>query len=428
MSELYEDYERGLAAASTSPADAAARFKTVVTSDLKDDLSLTLKEKSVYELVKVLCNSAAHDELLNIFEDTLPPYFKSISKAKSGKIVRSVIDRATDALGSAKRSIAIDLTKVAIEWCGTARKFLKLQLESVLSVLYLEDGDLQVALTTVTDLVRAIKKVDDKHVLVDVHLIESRVQHALHNIPKAKAALTSARAAASSIYVGPKVLAAMDQQSGQIAMEERDYKTSFSYFFEAFEGFDSLERGDKPDERARSALKYMLLSKIMNDNAKECEGVCMHKLALKYGTDLEIECMKMVASAYSKRSLSEYESVINNEKYKAVIHGDSVVQSKLTELSDMLIEQNLTKLIEAYSRVEVEHIAKLIALDVDVVSRKLSQMILDNKFNGILDQGTGSIIVFDDESADKSYDYALETIDTLGHTVDKLFEKAKLLD
>lgn len=42
------------------------------------------------------------------------------------------------------------------------------------------------------------------------------------------------------------------------AAEEKDWKTAYSYFFEAFEGYDSI---DSP--RAITALKYMLLCKIV---------------------------------------------------------------------------------------------------------------------------------------------------------------------
>lgn len=104
------------------------------------------------------------------------------------------------------------------------------------------------------------------------------------------------------------------------------------------------------------------------------------------------------------------------------------IQKKLDELSDKLLEENLKRLLEPFDKVEIAHISKLIDLPISNVQRKLSQMILDHKFNGILDQGSGAIIVFDQVVNDQSYDYAVQTVDVLNETVDKLFEKSKKLD
>jgi len=87
----------------------------------------------------------------------------------------------------------------------------------------------------------------------------------------------------------------------------------------------------------------------------------------------------------------------------------------------------LIRIIEPFSRVQIPHVAKLINLSVRQVEDKLSEMILDQKFNGILDQGSGDLIVFDDAVSDKTFQASLDTVKELGSVVDKLYRKATKL-
>ena len=54
----------------------------------------------------------------------------------------------------------------------------------------------------------------------------------------------------------------------------------------------------------------------------------------------------------------------------------------------------------------------------------LSQMILDGKFEGILDQGAGCLIVYDDGAPNTMYKATLETISNMDRVVDSLMAKS----
>ncbi|XP_023242367.1 26S proteasome non-ATPase regulatory subunit 11-like [Centruroides sculpturatus] len=226
-----------------------------------------------------------------------------------------------------------------------------------------------------SSLLKELKKLDDKNLLVEVQLLESKVYHAVGHLPKARAALTSARTTANAIYCPPKLQAALDLQSGILhAADERDFKTAFSYFYEAFEGYDSI---DSP--KAIVALKYMLLSKIMLNLPDDVHSIIMGKLALRY-VGPEVQAMKTIAEASHKRSLADFEKARSD--YKKELEGDQIIKSHLATLYDNMLEQNLCRIIEPYSHVQVKYIANTIHLPMDTVEKKLSQMILDKKFNG----------------------------------------------
>lgn len=69
--------------------------------------------------------------------------------------------------------------------------------------------------------------------------------------------------------------------------------------------------------------------------------------------------------------------------------------------------------------------ASVIGLPVATVEAKLSQMILDRKFHGILDQGAGCLVAFDEDQKERTYDATLQTLANMGQVVDSLYLKAQ---
>merc|ERR1712109_319324 len=231
------------------------------------------------------------------------------------------------------------------------------------------------------------------------------------NLPRARAALTSARTTANSIYVPPRIQAQLDLQSGILhASEEKDFKTAFSYFFEAFEQYDSVE-----DPMAIKALKYMLLSKVMLNLPDEVTNLVSGKLALRHSGP-ELEAMKAVALSAKNRSLADFQKAVKT--FKTQLEDDLIVGKHLDSLYSSMLEQNLCRIIEPYSKVQVDYVDGKIGLPKSEVEKK---------FLGILDQETGVLIIFTSESRDKTFDDVIETITAMNAVVDRLYPSAQKL-
>ena len=269
------------------------------------------------------------------------------------------------------------------------------------------------ALRVVGALAREVKKLDDKLLLVDIHLLESRIHYALRNLPKSKASLTAARTNANAIYVPPSVQCQIDMQSGILHADEKDYKTAYSYFFEAFEQLNSLDDKDT----AVVALKYMLMCKIMCGQAEDVGALISSKGGLQHQGEA-LDAMKAVSEAYKARSLKDLQRVLRG--YDSQLGDDPIIAAHLGSLQDSLTEENVKRLIEPFSRVEIAHVAHLIELPIADVEMKLSQMILDRKFEGILDQGTGCLIVYDAPAPETARRAALDVVANVSRVVDSL--------
>ncbi|KAM9955541.1 hypothetical protein ACTFIW_000446 [Dictyostelium discoideum] len=388
--------------------------KILTIQESPDDI----KEEAILRLAKLFVKIGKGDQLPTLSR-SVRPFFDKISKPKTDKIVRNFIDIFSTVPDNL--TTLIEFVKENIQWCkDTNRIYLRQRLETKLFTLMFEAKDYANALSGLTTLLTEIKRLDDKPLLVEIQLVESRIQHALKNIPKARAALTSARTNANTIYCPPKLQAEIDMQSGILHSEEKDYKTAFSYFFESYETYDSLE-----DPFAMKALKYMLLCKIMTNQTDDVHALVNGKIGLKYHNNRSIEAITQISKSHAKRSLHMFQEV--TKEFADQLSDDPIIHGHLTELYSNLLEQNLCRIIEPFSRVEISHIAKLIDLPVDVVERKLSLMILDKKYNGILDQGTGTLIVFEEQKEDKLFNCSLETIGALSRVVDLLYEKTNKL-
>ncbi|KAG8939853.1 26S proteasome regulatory subunit rpn6 [Tulasnella sp. 424] len=395
----------------SDPAQAEQIYKSVLTANDSDDRD---QETALVKLGQIYANQKDAEKLAEVVRSSRA-FMSSTAKAKTAKLIRTLIDFFSSIPGS--ESTQKQVLEDNIAWARQEKRiFLKQSLETRLVALHLETQSYRPALTLIDGLLKELKRLDDKLILTEVHLLESRVYRGIGNFPKSKAALTSARTAANSIYCPPYLQAQLDLQSGILHAEDKDYKTGYSYFFEVFE---NLSTNDDP--KALIALKYMLLCKIMLNLPEDVTSLLQIKLAARYVQLREVDSMRAVARAHQNRNLAEFEQALKD--YREELSTDPTIRTHLAALYDTLLEQNLLRIVEPYSVVDIDHVAEVVGQGRAQVEAKLSQMILDKILSGVLDQGRGCLIIFDPQEEDALYGDAIKTIEQVGKVVDSLYAK-----
>ncbi|EAA20671.1 hypothetical protein [Plasmodium yoelii yoelii] len=172
-------------------------------------------------------------------------------------------------------------------------------------------------------------------------------------------------------------------------------------------------------------LKYMLLCKILEENnRKDINTILCENNKLNYIPNKEIQILLDISKCYENRTLDIFENVIKYNIF--LINIDKVIYNYLKELYELLLEKNILKIIEAYSCIDLNYIGQKLNLDINKIISKLSEMILDKKLNGTLDQNAGILILYDDMPDTKMYQNVLEIINNLTESVDILYQKAQL--
>jgi 26S proteasome regulatory subunit N6 len=250
-------------ASAMSASDKIVILKKILQDkDHLGPMAISFKERAMYDLTRAYCETQNYPAIVPLLQETA--FLEQITKAKMAKVVRAVLDMVCN-LAPTELDMQAQICRSIIDWTQREKRtFLRQRVEAKLASILVDQAEFGAALSLVDRLLLELKKLDDKQLLVETHLMESKIHFGLRNVPKAKAALTASRTAANAIYVSPQLQATIDSMSGTIHCEEGDYDTAHSYFLEAFEQLDQLN----DEEKAVQALKYMMLCRILDSLTK----------------------------------------------------------------------------------------------------------------------------------------------------------------
>ena len=357
----------------------------------------------------------------------LKSYFNLISQIKEIKNTNNTfLVKLTDKLIAKlkkRKDLLNDIVNIAEEitkFCDETNNIsMRSKIQTRLAEVYYIHENYSKALDICNKVIFDLKRYEDNLGLIQLLLLESKIYYATNGISKAKASLTSVKTLITKVYVEPKLQANIDMHAGILAAYEKDFNLAYSYFFEAFDVYNIPSK--KRRNKGLRAFEYMILCKIVGGHIEEVNNVVLSKQGKDYYGP-EVEALRSIESAVKEKSIKLLEdNIAKNKKYFT----DRVINYHISNLHNDLLEKNLIKIIKPYSVVEIDFVAKTIGLNYQDVLNRLRQMILDKKINGILDQGKGSLIIYDVDSANPYLDKSIETFKNLEKVVEALDKKVR---
>ena len=199
-------FDEAVSIEDVNPSKAASLYHSVLAEEDPANALVKVKEESIARLGALYAKQGQGAELKRLFVD-IRPFFTRIPKSRTAKIVRALIDgviasaelgaghaaalqaaaqaaphKQVKEAGAGVKSVQVEIVEEAIAWCQQEKRtFLKQRLQSRLAALLVKLKQYTDALPLIAKLIREVKKFDDKLLLVEVFLVESRAHLALQN-------------------------------------------------------------------------------------------------------------------------------------------------------------------------------------------------------------------------------------------------------
>ncbi|KAL0232404.1 hypothetical protein PCE1_002745 [Barthelona sp. PCE] len=320
------------------------------------------------------------DERVSGFLEDIQPFFGSLSGPRISKLLRT--------LCSIPKRVEnrTEFTESVLEWAREAkRRVLEQRIKVILSELYSIVGKFRESLALIEEAIYKTQKIDDKVLLTKLYLLESTIYMRVQNFGKAKGALIAAMATAHAIHVTSELQAKLDFHNGLLHLEDEDFKSAASYFFESFDGFNVIKQKDM----AAESLIFVALSEILQLRT-DLSKLLDVKVTVNYREyDEHFENLHQLADIVRNRQPHRLDSFMAGIED---MFSEHFVRC-LNRLKSRLVEENLLQILEPYSCIYIEHIKKLTNLSTEQIVDFVESMILDEKLFGYIDQDNGKILL-----------------------------------
>lgn len=341
------------------------------------------KEEWLIKYIQKFIDNSNYKTILEVLINAQNNW-KDLTIARLTKIIKIVFESISIRLENFEN--VLFLLNGLIDF-ASEKKMLKLDLECKLIQVFLTVGRFRDCLDKISDVLKELKKFDDKINMISLYVIESRAHYELHDFDRARSSLTSARATAVSSACPSYLQAQIDLLNGMYLCDEQLFETSTSYFIEAMENFYQ----SKQVENSQIALQYILISKILASKHDEIQPFLSLKPANLLKDNEKINILCRISKICLERDLRAYNDVLMQNN--SIIDTDRFMSSHLNSLYNLLLDNNIQKIIEPYSHIKIRFIAEKLCLSENMIENKLRNMILEDKLHGTLDHLSQCLVI-----------------------------------
>ncbi|EDL47198.1 proteosome subunit, putative [Plasmodium vivax] len=194
---------------------------------------MQINDKLIYLVCDYYINKKEIDNLIN-FTSSNENYFNVLPQAKTAKLIRNIVEKISKKIRNV--SMLYIIFKKYMNWAyEKKRNFLRCRIEVKIIILFILKQKYKTALSLIERLLKEVKKVDDKTLLLELYIVETKIYMLLKNSTKMKASLTFAKNIANTINTAIYINSEIDLLSGILFIYEKDYRSAYIYLYECYE-------------------------------------------------------------------------------------------------------------------------------------------------------------------------------------------------
>mmetsp|Transcript_14885 Transcript_14885/g.21951 ORF Transcript_14885/g.21951 Transcript_14885/m.21951 type:complete len:498 (+) Transcript_14885:171-1664(+) len=218
--------------------------------------------------------------------------------------------------------------------------------------------------------------------LMEIHALQIQLYSRQKDNKKLREVFNRAMAVRGGIP-HPRTIALIQEFGGKMHMAANEYEAAGKTFFQAFKSYD--EAGDPNRLRC---LKYLVMASMLHASTINPFD---SQEARPYRDDPQIVAMTNLVQAFHSNDIQAFEKILRENQGR--IMEDEFVREHVEELLRTIRRQVLCRLIQPYTRISLQAIAKeLNDIPVPDVESLLVGLILDGKLDGEIDQLEGILL------------------------------------